>query len=169
MGGSHQTVNRHSGIVNRTPCLSLWERWPSEARTERGNRGAIPSQSPSVTALPEGEPRGCTQLHTKNGAYRFRYAPFTVLRPPLRPLGDFSICQKVPTFIGRKQASFGRQKRRSFRCAAYRLLVNRAADYSLGPASTRALPASLPSYLTKFLTNRPARSLALVSHSSTLA
>ena len=42
------------------PCLSLWERWPSKARTERENRGAIPSQSPSVTALPEGEPRGCT-------------------------------------------------------------------------------------------------------------
>ena len=49
------------------------------------------------------------------------------------------------------------------------ILVNFAADYSLGPASTRALPASLPSYLTKFLTNRPARSLALVSQSSTLA
>ena len=42
-------------------------------------------------------------------------------------------------------------------------------DYSLGPASTRALPASLPVYLTKFLMNRPARSLALVSHSDTSA
>ena len=127
--------------------------------------------SVSVT-FGDSSPRGRAEglyFGTKNGAYRFRYAPFTVLRSPSRPLGDFSICQKVPTFIGRKQASFGRHKRRSFRCAAYRLLVNRAADYSLGPASTRALPASLPSYLTKFLTNRPARSLALVSHSSTLA
>mgnify|MGYP000913410190 CR=1 FL=1 len=42
------------------PCLSLWERWPSEARTERGSKGARPSPSPAVTALPKGEPRGCT-------------------------------------------------------------------------------------------------------------
>ena len=42
------------------PCLSLWERWLSKARTERGNRGAKPSQSPTATALPKGEPRGCT-------------------------------------------------------------------------------------------------------------
>ena len=42
-------------------------------------------------------------------------------------------------------------------------------DYSLGPASTRALPASLPVYLTKFLMNRPARSLALVSQTLTSA
>ena len=60
MSGPHETVNRHSGMVccacscfiyftkrisSRTlirflayraviPCLSLWERWPSEARTE---------------------------------------------------------------------------------------------------------------------------------------
>ena len=39
-------------------------------------------------------------------------------------------------------------------------------DYSaLGPAATRALPASLVAYLAKFLTKREARSLALVSHS----
>ena len=44
------------------PCLSLWERCLSEAKTERGNTGATPSQSPSVTALPEGEPRGCTRM-----------------------------------------------------------------------------------------------------------
>ena len=43
-----------------TPCLSLWERWLSEAKTERVHMGATPSQSPSVTALPRGEPRGCT-------------------------------------------------------------------------------------------------------------
>ena len=43
-----------------TPCLSLWERWPSEAKTERAHMGATPSQSPSVTALPREEPRGCT-------------------------------------------------------------------------------------------------------------
>ena len=51
--------------MNGTPCLSLWERWLSEAKTERGNKVAIPSQSPSVTALPEGEPRGRTDtLHS---------------------------------------------------------------------------------------------------------
>ena len=43
-----------------TPCLSLWERCLSEAKTERVHMGATPSQSPSVTALPRGEPRGCT-------------------------------------------------------------------------------------------------------------
>ena len=121
MGGAHQTVNRHSRIIERhplplplgevaersedgegkraaipsqspsvtalpegeprarwrekngahpcrlayragTPCLSLGERWPSAARTERGNRASLPSQSPSVTALPKGEPRGCTRI-----------------------------------------------------------------------------------------------------------
>ena len=45
--------------MNCTPCLSLWERWTSEARTERVYQGAVPSQSPSVTAPPKGEPRGC--------------------------------------------------------------------------------------------------------------
>ncbi len=39
------------------------------------------------------------------------------------------------------------------------------SDYSFGPAETRALPCSLPSYLAKFLMKRPARSRALVSHS----
>ena len=88
MGGAHQTVNMHSGIMNCPPCLSLWERWPSEARTERGDQGAIPSQSPAVTALPEGEPRDCTPHYVaywhENGAYLYRYAPFTVLRPPIK-------------------------------------------------------------------------------------
>ena len=43
-------------------------------------------------------------------------------------------------------------------------------DYlTSGPAETRALPASLPVYLTKFLAKRLARSAALVSQSATLA
>ena len=37
VGGANQTVNRNGRIMNCTPCLSLWERWTSEARTERGN------------------------------------------------------------------------------------------------------------------------------------
>ena len=53
-------------ILAGIPCLSLWERWPSAARTERVNndhlvllfkKAARPSQSPAVTALPKGEPR----------------------------------------------------------------------------------------------------------------
>ena len=48
--------------ARQCPCLSLWERWPSAARTERANRtapgqkAAKPSRSPAATALPEGEP-----------------------------------------------------------------------------------------------------------------
>ena len=62
-----QKHEKSSSLMYRasTPCLSLWERWLSEAKTERGNKAAIPSQSPSVTALPEGEPRGCMCWHKK--------------------------------------------------------------------------------------------------------
>ena len=40
MIGLHDTVNRHSGMIYlmyraSTPCLSLWERWPSAVRSER--------------------------------------------------------------------------------------------------------------------------------------
>ena len=45
------------------------------------------------------------------------------------------------------------------------LLIGLSADYSWGPASTRALPASLPVYFTKFLMKRAARSSAFLSHS----
>ena len=38
-------------------------------------------QSPVVTALPKGEPRHRI-LAQRNGAYLYRYAPFTVLRLP---------------------------------------------------------------------------------------
>ena len=48
--------------MNCISCLSLWERWLSEAKTERVHRDVKPSQSPSVTALPEGEPRGCAPI-----------------------------------------------------------------------------------------------------------
>ena len=60
--GDFPETRKSSSLVYRasTPCLSLWERWPSEARTERGSKGARPSPSPAVTALPKGEPRVCT-------------------------------------------------------------------------------------------------------------
>ena len=38
-----------------------------------------------------------------------------------------------------------------------------------GPAATNALPASLPSYLAKFLMNLPAKSTAFFSHSEASA
>ncbi len=44
-----------------------------------------------------------------------------------------------------------------------------AAVYSFGPAVTSALPASLPSYLAKFLMKRPARSFAFSSHAEASA
>ncbi len=43
---------------------------------------------------------------------------------------------------------------------------NSHLSYSWGPAATRALPASLLSYLTKFLMKRPARSLAFSSQTA---
>lgn len=48
-----------------------------------------------------------------------------------------------------------------------RFLCSNSLDYASGPAFTRALPASLPVYLTKFLTKRPARSFAFASQSPT--
>ena len=71
------------------PCLSLWERWPSAARTERANndhlvllfkKAARPSQSPAVTALPKGEPRVCTPLYRRIPRRREAVRPYA--RPP---------------------------------------------------------------------------------------
>ncbi len=58
--GEPRGVYRDTKNGAHLPCLSLWERWPSKARTERGNQDAMPSQSPTATALPKGEPRGCS-------------------------------------------------------------------------------------------------------------
>ena len=55
VGGVNQTVNRNGGIMNCTPCLSLWERWLSEAKAERAHKVEKPSPSPAVTPLPKGE------------------------------------------------------------------------------------------------------------------
>ena len=52
---------------------------PSQADDVPRAQGS--SQSP-VTALPKGEPRHRI-LAQRNGAYLYRYAPFTVLRLPL--------------------------------------------------------------------------------------
>lgn len=44
------------------------------------------------------------------------------------------------------------------------VVVMLSVIYNFGPAATRALPASLPSYFLKFLMKRPAKSLAFSSH-----
>ena len=46
----------------------------------------------------------------------------------------------------------------------YHLSIRQRSAYSWGPAETRALPCSLPSYFLKFLMKRLARSLAFSSH-----
>ena len=82
-----------------TPCLSLWERWPAQ----RGREGQITATSIgkcwhlrrqmtsrgrkalSVTcgdSSPKGRAKA-SYIGTRNGAYLYRYAPFTVLRLPL--------------------------------------------------------------------------------------
>ena len=70
--------------MNCPPCLSLWERRPSEARTERGKQGAAPSQSPSVTALPKGEPGGCAPVREMEHIFTD-----TLHRPVFRPSIQF--------------------------------------------------------------------------------
>ena len=73
-------------------CPSLWERCPSAARTERVN-AAKPSQSPSVTALPEGEPscpRSGLGLSLREGAERLLYAE-AAQEGELLPAGVFSV------------------------------------------------------------------------------
>ena len=83
---------------SRHPFLSLWERWPG-----RGRRGQITTTSIgkcwhlrrqmtsrgrkalSVTcgdSSPKGRAKA-SYIGTRNGAYLYRYAPFTVLRLPL--------------------------------------------------------------------------------------
>ena len=67
-----------------------------------------------------------------------------------------------PFFIPRKKSGllFHRTSRSIF---------TQPPNYAWGPASTSALPASLPVYLTKFFSKRDARSFALFSHSEASA
>ena len=70
--------------------LSLWERWPSKARTERVDCDCqVPSQSPAATALPEGEPRafpsgegGAKRRMRVGEHYRYCKANILVLTDP---------------------------------------------------------------------------------------
>ena len=61
-----------------TPCLSLWERWLSEAKTERG-QGCNTLSVTFGDSSPRGRAKGLYP-GTRNGAYLYRYAPLTILR-----------------------------------------------------------------------------------------
>ncbi len=64
---------------------------------------------------------------------------------------------------------FFKKKRRDCSRLLYLSYCLIAFDYNFGPAATRALPAALPVYFSKFLMKRPAKSFALVSHSDAFA
>ena len=69
------------------PCLSLWERWPSAARTGRVcSRTERPSQSPAVTALPERAKRGCFRRKCLPGMFLHICVPRD--HPLPLPLGE---------------------------------------------------------------------------------
>ena len=60
-------IRRTSPCLHRTPCLSLWERWPSVSEVGEGANPQRTSNTLSVTAnavpaLPEGEPRAPAAL-----------------------------------------------------------------------------------------------------------
>ena len=97
---ARKSDGRKTVSVPAFPCLSLWERWPSAARTERGQITAtsnrkmlapsqaddVPRAQGSLSHLGDSSPKGrakASYIGTRNGAYLYRYAPFTVLRLPL--------------------------------------------------------------------------------------
>ena len=75
-GGQQQEDGEgaNNGNVNRKMLA------PSQA--DDVPRAQRPSQSPAVTALPKRRAKA-SYIGTRNGAYLYRYAPFTVLRLPL--------------------------------------------------------------------------------------
>ena len=78
--------------MNGTPCLSLWERWLSEAKAERAHKVEKPSPSPAVTAPPKGEPRGCLRSLFSTVYLRRGRRPSTGICPsPLQLSVDFAI------------------------------------------------------------------------------
>ena len=91
------------GQITATSIGKCWHlrhlRWLSQRESQMTSRGrgypSRPSQSPAVTSrgrkalsVPVGDssPKGrakASYIGTRNGAYLYRYAPFTVLRLPL--------------------------------------------------------------------------------------
>ena len=92
-----------------------------------------------MTALPEGEPRLLAN-HIRNGVYRYRYAPLTVLRIPAKPAAVFcgvqiSVCSSVPIRANPLASSKGRAEGIS----APEQHTNRAANPDLkGPPGWEA-------------------------------
>ena len=95
---ARKSDGRKTVSVPGTPCLSLWERWPAQ----RGREGQITATSIgkcwhlrrqmtsrgrkalSVTcgdSSPKGRAKA-SYIGTRNGAYLYRYAPFTVYGYP---------------------------------------------------------------------------------------
>ena len=85
---------------SRHPCLSLWERWPAQRgrreeqitatsigkcwhlRRQMTSRGRKALSVTCGDSSPKGRAKA-SYIGTRNGAYLYRYAPFTVLRLPL--------------------------------------------------------------------------------------
>ena len=84
---------------SRHPLPLLWERWPAQRGRRRANNGNVnrkmlaPSQADDVrgrkalsVTCGDSSPKGrakASYIGTRNGAYLYRYAPFTILRLPL--------------------------------------------------------------------------------------
>ena len=93
---SRMVVN---GFRPGTSASPLWERWPSAARTERATTATsnrkmlapsqaddVPRAQGSLSHSGDSSPKGrakASYIGIRNGAYLYRYAPFTVLRLPL--------------------------------------------------------------------------------------
>ena len=94
---SRMVVKRFPSRHPLPPCGRGGQRSEDGKRANNGNvnrkmlapsqaddvpRAQRPSQSPAVTALPKRRAKA-SYIGTRNGAYLYRYAPFTVLRLPL--------------------------------------------------------------------------------------
>lgn len=71
---------------------------------------------------------------------------------------------EIPTFVSRVLPHI-RKKKGNRAATRFPFHLNCYASV-FGPAATKALPAALPSYFTKFLMKRSARSFAFLFHSS---
>ena len=96
---ARKSDGRKTVSVPGTPCLSLWGRWPAQRGRRRANNGNVNPgkcwhlrrqmtsrgrKALSVTcgdSSPKGRAKA-SYIGTRNGAYLYRYAPFTVYGYP---------------------------------------------------------------------------------------